>query len=165
MVGGLAAHLHQAHAAAGLLGGLGNQGQEAGAVEVVGAGAGHQEAARRHHFQGAAVDGQVTFFPLFEMLAALDEGRRVENDRAEAPAALLAQKVEDVGGDEVATIGKAVQVGILPGLADRRGGNVNARDVFGPVLRGVQRPGAGVAEEIENLASRTNPCRCRQFSR
>ena len=70
---------------------------------MMGTGAGHQEAPRRNHFQGAAIDGQVAFLPFLEMLAALDEGRRVENDRVEPAPALFAQEVEDVGGDEAAT--------------------------------------------------------------
>jgi len=67
---------------------------------VVGAGAGHQDPARGNHLQCPAVDGQVALLSFRQMLAALDEGRRVRDHRAETTTAVVTEEIEDIGGDK-----------------------------------------------------------------
>ena len=90
--------LDERHVGAGVRGRLGDDVEEHGFGDVVGAAAGHQEAARFEQLERAQVDLLVAGQRLADRRLVLGERRRIEHDRLEArgDAFELAQLVEDV---------------------------------------------------------------------
>ncbi len=81
MVFGLSANFDQAQGAVGVKGGGGEHFEEVGLADVVGAGAGDEDAAGAEHLEGAEIEFLVAAEGGVEIALALGEGGRVENDR------------------------------------------------------------------------------------
>ena len=74
MIFGLSSDLQQAKRAVSIEGGIGQHFQEVGLADVVGAGAGDQNAAGAQHLQGAQVEFLVAAQGGFEVALGLGEG-------------------------------------------------------------------------------------------
>ena len=84
-------------------------------THVVGTGAGHQHSARPQHLQGAKIEFLVAAEGRFEVLAALREGRGIQNDGVVPPSSsrIVLQKIESVRLDplDLALVQQRVLVG------------------------------------------------------
>src|SRR5271166_374869 len=80
MVFRLAPNLNQAEAAVGVNRSRGQHFKEVGRADVVGTGAGHQDATGAQHLEGAEVELLVAAQGRLEVALGLGESRRVEND-------------------------------------------------------------------------------------
>ena len=87
--------------AVGVAGGVGEHFEEIGLADVVGAGAGDQDAAGAKHLQGAQVEFFVAAEGGIEVALALGEGGRIENDGVVALAGggVVLEQIEGVGFD------------------------------------------------------------------
>ena len=80
MVFGLSANFDQAKSAVGVKGGRGEHFEEVLLADVVGAGAGDEDAAGAEHLEGAEVEFLVAAEGGVEIALALGEGGRIEDD-------------------------------------------------------------------------------------
>ena len=101
MVFGLTANLDQPQGAVGVVGGVGQHFEEVGLADVVGAGAGHQDAAGAEHLQGAEVEFFVAAEGGVEVALTLGERWRVEDDRVVAltGGGVVLEQIEGIGFD------------------------------------------------------------------
>src|SRR5579864_6620436 len=99
MVFGLGSDLDQAEGAVGVEGGGRQHVQEVGLPDVVGAGAGHEDAAGAKHLEGAEIEFFVAAEGGVEIALRLGEGGRVENDGVVAAirGGVVLEQVEGVG--------------------------------------------------------------------
>lgn len=162
VVGGLLALLHLAELHVGVVGRLGDGILEAVGVHEVGAAARGQVAAAGQQAQGLVVDLAVTAGGGGHVLAALGEGRRVQNNEVEGAALLGAaalvgdegvQVLEDVGAGEAHDVLEAVQTGIGGGQVARRLRYVHAAHKSRPSRRGVETERAHMGEAVEHAAA------------
>src|SRR5579871_2708234 len=98
MVFGLAAVFQDSQVPVGIEGCRCKNFQQVGGAHVVGTGAGHEDAARSKHLQGAQVEFLVAADGGFTVLAGLGESRRVENDGVvfSARVGVVAEEVEGI---------------------------------------------------------------------
>ena len=101
MVFGLTANLDQPQGALGIASGVSQHFEEVGLADVVGAGAGDQDAAWAQHLQGAEVEFFVAAEGGIEIALTLGERGRVEDDRVVAltGGGVVLEQIEGVGFD------------------------------------------------------------------
>ena len=114
--------------------------------------------AARQEAHRAEVNFLVSLFGVVRRAARLGEGRRVEDDEVIGlfvRGLELREQVEDVGGEKVHFVRKAVARCVCARHFDRALGYVHRRHVLRPAFGGVERKGARVREAIEHaLAAR-----------
>ena len=161
MVFGLSADLDQAEGAVGVEGCGGEHFEEIGLADVVGAGAGDEDASGAEHFEGAEIEFFIAAEGGVEIALGLGEGGWVEDDRVVAArlvgptwGRIVLEQVEGVGFDPFDFVfpqQPLIQRCIL--IGDFEGGTraVDAGDVR--TMRGeVKGESALVAEDVESLA-------------
>ena len=130
MILGLSADLDEAEGAVGVEGGGGQHLEEVVLADVVGAGAGDEDAAGAEHLESAEIEFLVAAEGGVEIALALGEGGRVENDGVVAAVGggIVLEQVEGVGLDpfDLSSVQKLrVQGGVLVG--DFQSGDANCR--------------------------------------
>jgi len=134
MIGCGAATLQEANAAVRVGGSGGDSGFEVGERDVMGAGAGNEQAAGAKHLQGSQVEFLVAAQRAFDGTFAFGEGRRVENDGVElfAGTGPVAQDLKGIAFDPVHLSGdlRAIRDEIAFSDFERRTGGVDACDAL-----------------------------------
>ena len=157
MVFGLASDLDQAEGAVGVEGGAGEHFQEIGLANVVGAGAGDEDAAGAKHLEGAEVELFVAAEGGVEVALRFGEGGRVEDDGVVAAVGggVVLEQVEGVGLDPFdffAFEAGLVEGGVLVGDFEGGAGAVDSGDLR--AARGeVEGEASLIAEDVEGFAA------------
>ncbi len=161
MVGGLAEGGDAAEGAAGIGGGVEDDGLEQRGVHVMRAAEGGKSAAGLEELEGAQVDFLVAAQGVRHGGAAAGEGRRIKDDDVETGNDFLVglhgglglEPVEDVYGFEGAFVGQVVGGGNACGRGDGVGALVEQMDVRRAGASGVQAEPAQKTEAIEHLGA------------
>ena len=148
VVGGGAAALEDADLAAGLLGAGGDDPFERLGVDVLRAGAGHQDRSRRGRLHGQRVQPLVALARGLQILARARELGRVDDQQIEGARRGRLEEAKGVGLDRLDL--DAVLLGVRQRAGDRAGRAVDGGHRLGAAARGGQREAAGVGVEIEH---------------
>jgi len=125
------------------------------AGEVLGAGAGQQQAAVLHQVQAQAVHLAVGHESGLEILAPLDQGGRVQADHVETPAFLAhaRQGLEGIGLYGAHRVFHAIVCGILGHGLQGRARGVQAEDLGGSGLGRGHAQGSGIGKGVQHPLS------------
>ena len=151
MVPGLPPNLDQTQGSVGIMGRFGEHFEKVCWVDMVGAGAGDQDAAGAKHLQGAEVELFVAAEGGIEGAFTFGEGGWIENDGviALAGGSVVLEQIEGVGLDPFDVL--AIEGGIPVGDLERGPRAVDAGDVR--AARGqVKGKASLVAENVEGFA-------------
>src|ERR1700678_1989942 len=164
MVFGLASDFEEAQGAVGVEGGSGQHFEEIGLADVIGAGAGDENAAGAQHFEGAEIEFFVATESGIEIALGFGEGWRIENDGVVllAGGGVVLEQIEGVGFNpfDFMNLGSvrlggmkigSVQSSVLVGDFERGTRTVDASDV-GAARGEMQGESALVTEDVEGLA-------------
>ena len=163
MIGPLPEELQHLQRAPGLRGSELHDLQQRRLGEMHRAGSAHQDRLLGKHRHRLAVQLVIRVLAGFLVLAALDEGRRIQHHDVEA----LAGRGEtlDLGAglplDEAHAALDAVKRGVLRRQRERGSGAVDAADVSSARHGRLYTPGAHVAEDIEHAAASRQRCHAR----
>lgn len=153
VISGLGAALQHAEGASGGERCRGNEFQQGGFREVMGAGAGDEHTSGRKEFERFEVDFAVGAEGGIEVGAGLGEGGRIEDD----PVELAARGVE--AGEVVEGVGLApfdvadgVEAGVFDGQLERGGRGVDRLDGLA-AGSGMESEAAGGGEQVEAVAA------------
>src|SRR5580693_328712 len=156
MIFSLSADLNHAQGPVGIAGGAGQHLQEVGLADVVGAGAGHQDAAGAQHLQSAEVEFFIAAEGGIEVALTLGKRWWVEDDRIVtlAGGGVVLEQIEGVGFDPFdfrLVLAAPVEGGILIGNFERSSGTIDAGDVR--AARDQMKSEASlIAEDIEGFS-------------
>lgn len=153
MVLGLCSSLDDSNRFVGVVGSLGDDLEEKGFGNVVGAGAGEEEAARLENLEGAKIDLLVAAVSSRDAVAILGKGRGVENYGVEATPRIVVflEEVKCVSLPEVNVRG-GVQLLIAFGGLDGSGCHVDGFDAIALVCDGQREPSL-ITEAVQCLAA------------
>src|ERR1700678_2122124 len=159
MVFGLASDFEEAQGAVGVEGGSGQHFEEIGLADVIGAGAGDENAAGAQHFEGAEIEFFVATESGIEIALGFGEGWRIENDGVVllAGGGVVLEQIEGVGFNpfDFMNLGSVrlggVEGGVLVGDFESGARAVDSGDM-GAARGEMQRESALVAEDVERLA-------------
>ncbi len=153
MILALGTALEDAQGAVRIEGGFGDQLQHGCLAEVVGAGAGNEDASRLEKAEGAEVDFLIGADGRFEAAFILREGRGVKHDYGElaAGAGVAGEEIEDIGLLPL-DIGDAIGGAVGARGEERGGGGI---DGFHALAFGgeVEGEAAGGGKTIERFAA------------
>nr|WP_288016174.1 hypothetical protein [Blastomonas sp.] len=126
------------------------------ATHVVAAGRTHQHTVALEHLHGHLVDPAIGQRAFLEILAALDEGRRVEDHHVPLPALRprLLQVLEGIGADRFDGIAETVAAGVVADLLAGRARGVDTGDFTRAEACRADAPGADVTEDIQHAHAR-----------
>ena len=156
MIFSLSSDLDHAEGAVGVAGSVSQHAQEVSLADMVGAGAGDQNAAGAQHLQGTQVEFFVAAEGGIEVALALGERWRVEDDGVVALAGggVVLEQIEGVSFDPFdfrLALVAAVKSCVLVGNFECSPGTIYAGDV-GTAREQMKRETSLVAEDVEGIA-------------
>ncbi len=149
MVGGLRAALQHTQRFSRVQSGLGDDFKQHRLADVMGAGAGDQNAARFEKLEGAQIDLLITLCRVVEHFAGFREGGRVQDDHL-VLAVDAGEKIENIGLAEL-DVRDVVRAGVGLGCRQGVGGRIHGLHGLG-LPGGVEREPSSGGEAIEDAA-------------
>src|SRR5262249_7215227 len=156
MVQSLAQALAHDELSSGVAGRLLHHAFEARALDIVGTGKRHQNAARTQQLEGAQVDFFVTTQSLGDGIATVGERGRIKNDQIKQliTSLELTQAVKDIPSFKPATLAQTIAYGVLLRHLQHRGGAVHPHYCPSTSGSGVHAERASVTKRIQHGATR-----------